>query len=540
MIKLRLYQSDLEYKARSAMTSYKHVIAELGCGGGKSYTFADIVKKATDKGTKCLVLSHRLKILSQNNGALKDFGLDVLTINDHKGKFNQNKLLYACSIQTLRSRFDKLKEFIKTFGLIIIDECDNQEAVFLFESGIIDNTPVLGFTGTPYRYGNQRQLGIDWDIIVSSITVPELIDIGNVLPTRIFEVPFDPSSIKMVNGEYHAKSAFKAYDNPETYGGLLEAYNKHGENGLFIGFCTTIKHAIKNCLVFNNAGIKCKFVVSTYNKPNPPVDPENLPEMEKYRDRLETYNMIMDNKHLYVDPDQAKVDFIEGTIRGVFSIDILAVGFDFQPLKVCMMSRATTSKRLWIQMSNRVTRVMDKPEFVSAFPKKDYGIILDMGANRKRLGDVDAQFTWSLWHETSDTVGLPAMKECPKCHRNVLASMKVCDFRDCGYRFPTKEELRKVELVEFLRNSPDRNMEKTPEQLVAFAELKEHKKNWVFNQLWFRSEYIIRKEDGIDKSVGMDVDQKSRSLKVFRDSMRKIGYDNKFVYVLQKRYLSRR
>jgi superfamily II DNA or RNA helicase len=475
-------------------------LAVAACGFGKSYCFSEIARKAALKNKKVLLMSHRLILLRQNNGSLADMGLDMITINDHKKEnLELDHHLYCSTAQTLQSRMkmDWFVEWLRGFDLFIIDEAHTQHTNFIWESGVLDGKFVIGFTGSPRRNGNQRQLGLDWDIIVPSLPVQELVDIGRLVPCRYFEVPTDISGLKVdsLTGDFQGKSQYQKFDNPELYGGMIKAYRQYGENRKFVCFCANISHAIKTCLAFNREGISTMFVVSGLNKPVRPL--HEGAAMERYKDHLESYTLLTENKHLHLKQTQVNKAFDSGRIQGIVTIEILSIGWDYKPLSCLILNRATQSLTLLIQMGGRVQR---------PYPGKKNSIVIDMGTNIARLGEFEKENEWCLWHEQSDSVGIPAQKICPgeKCGKMILVSYAICPF--CGFRFATKEELREVELVERLKDEPERWKEMSPQGLCDLAELKGYKKSWVFNQLFIRSE------------------------KEFRARMRELGYSNKFIY----------
>ena len=507
MIQLYPYQQTFIQNILAALRQHKHAIGYARCGFGKSYCIAEIAKRSAAKNKKVLILSHRLILLRQNNGALSQFGHSIITINDHAKNMPLDRNLYCSTLQTIQSRLkrDGFAEWLQTFDLILIDECHTQDSVFLFESGLIDNTYVIGFTGSPRRDGNQRQLGLDYDVIVNSETVEELIELGNLVRCRYFEVPMDLAGLvhDPMTGDYTPKSQYQKFDSPEIYGKMIWNYKKFGENRQFVCFCSNIPHAIKTTLEFIKEGIPCKFVVSNLNKPKKP-DLEEGAEWERYLDRKEAYDLLTANKHLSLAQCDVNKEFKAKSIQGVCTINVLTTGWDYRPLSCEILNRATKSKPLLTQMHGRVQR---------PHPGKKDAIILDMGTNVARLGIAEKESPVSLWHETSDNIGIPAEKICPKCERSILASYSICP--KCGHRFATKQELREVELKERLQQENGDWRTMSIEGLIALAELKGKGKTFVFHLLWARGE------------------------SEFRNGMRQMGYDNDYIYRMQSIYKSK-
>lgn len=488
------------------MATNKHVLAVAPCGFGKSYCIASIAENVAAKTKRVLILTHRVILLRQNNGALSDFNLDAIVVNDETSEMRTDKNIYISTVQTVYSRLkhEYFRQFLATVDIFVIDEAHMQHANFLFHDGILDSVYVIGFTGSPKRLGTQRQLGMDYDIIVDSLPVASLVEMVKLVPCRYFEVPTDISGLKVdpITGDFQAKSNYIRFDNPELYGGMIKAYLNHAERRKFVCFCSNIAHTIKTTMEFRKHGINAKFVVSNLNKPKMPAS-DNGGEYERYLDHLESYNLLTDHRNLLLKQSEVNAAFDSGEIDGVCTIEILSTGWDYRPLSCMILNRATQSIPLLIQMGGRVQR---------PFPGKKDAIVIDMGTNIQRLGEFEKEMQWSLWHETNDSVGIPATKVCEGvdkkgkkgCGRLVLASYSLCP--KCGFRFATQKELREVELVERLKDEPSRLKEMSPKGLMDFAELRGYKKAWIFRQLYLRGEAE------------------------FRQGMRELGYNNKFIY----------
>ena len=498
------------------MVSNKHVLAVAPCGFGKSYCIASVAERTASKGKRVLILTHRVILLRQNTGSLADFSLKATVINDENSEMDLTKSIYISTVQTVYSRLkhEYFGQFLSTVDLVIIDEAHTQHGNFLFEKSWLDDKYVVGFTGSPKRLGGQRQLGLDYDVIVDSLSVQQLVDIGKLVPCRYFEVPTDISGMKVdpMTGDFQPKSNYIKFDNPDLYGGMIRAYFQHGQKRKFVCFCCNIAHTIKTTLEFRKVGINAKFVVSNLNKPKEPESKEGG-EYERYLDHLESYTLLTDHRNLFLKQSDVNAAFESGEIDGVCTIEILSTGWDYKPLSCMILNRATQSIPLLIQMGGRVQRPNTG---------KQDAIVIDMGTNIQRLGTFEKEMKWALWHETSDSVGIPATKVCEGkdkkgkigCGRLVLASYSLCPF--CGFRFATERELREVELIERLKDEPDKLREMSTQGLKDFAELRGYKKAWIFRQLYIRGE------------------------SEFRKGMRELKYNNNFIYGYIEREKKRR
>jgi superfamily II DNA or RNA helicase len=510
MIQLYDYQLKFIEDILMAMRTHKHIMSSAVCGFGKSYCIAEIARRAIAKNKKVLILSHRLILLRQNNGALSEFGNQLITINDQGDDMDLTGNLYCSTLQTIQSRLKKegFAYFLSTFDLIMIDEAHLQFSNYLFETGILDDKYVIGFSGSPRRTGNQRFLGQDYDTIVSSLSVQQLIDLKKLVPCKYYEIPMDISDLKIdaLSGDFTGKSQYQKFDSPIVYNGMIQNYLKYGEGRPFICFASNISHTIKTTLEFEKRGIPARFVVSNLNRPNKPASDGQ--EMERYYDHLEAYNLLQANKHLQISQTEVKGAFESGLIKGVVSIEVLTTGFDYKPLSCLILNRATQSVPLLIQLGGRVQRPSEG---------KEYSVVIDMAGNVQRLGTFEQDRSWSLWHESNTSVGIPPEKLCDGvdkngrkgCGRLVLASLSICI---CGRRFATEKEIREIELIERLKEEPNKWSEMSATALSDFAELNGYNKYWVFRQLSLRG-----KTD-------------------FRNGMKEIGYKWGFIKRLEKTY----
>ncbi len=137
MIQPRAYQSEILATTRQAMQpdpekgrpAYKRVAIQSVQGSGKSVLAAMIAVGATNKGTRCLILSHRDKIMEQNVEKMESLGLKPATVSRTTKSIPTAVLCIAMS-QTVGSRISRDKkwaEWLRSFDLIVADECHRGE-----------------------------------------------------------------------------------------------------------------------------------------------------------------------------------------------------------------------------------------------------------------------------------------------------------------------------------------------------------------------------------------------------------------------------
>lgn len=499
-----------------------HCILQAATGAGKTYVFSLITKMVSNKNKKVLILTDRAELLRQADSSINKLGIKTTYIIAGSKMVNKTFNCYIGMSQTLKRRInlDYWVNFLQIVDLLILDECHKQEFNYVFESGIFDKKHAIGFTATPRRTGKMRQLALDYEKIIETISISDLIqqnylvndDYYGFSSPDLSDVDFD-----YLKGDYKEKSLFKKFDNPKTYSGAVKNYLELVPGTKSICFCVNIEHCIRTAIEFNKAGIKAKFVVSKVAKPKYPKsnDPGKI---SYYEEKLKIYELFQENKHLTGKRSEIFKEFHENKFDILINAGIATTGFDQPDIETVIVLRATLSTTLWLQMIGRGPR---------PWPGKTHFNILDFGGNAERLGHYSEDRIWSLWHETFEGNGLPPIKECgidskgkpitnkPGCKRPILASYKICPF--CGFKYPEKEhkeiDLELTILDQQLKRSIKKKKLKdmTFQELHDYRKVKGHKQAWLWRQLWYRGgEKCIREFGGefgwssstVEKAVG--------------------------------------
>jgi len=513
MIQLRPYQEKIITETQKLFASgKKRILVTAPTGAGKTVVFSEIARKVAEKGNKVLILTNRIELLNQAGGSIEKVGLRTFSIEAGTKYVNKNLNVYVAMSQTLKNRLDQdyWVDFLKTIDLIIIDECHLQDFNYIFDAQIFEKIRILGFTATPKRSGKQVQLGLQYEEIVETITLDELIKMGYLVNCDYYGCSMpDLSNVgyDRMKGDYKEGEMFRAYNQSKLYAGVVRNWKQICPNTKTLVFCCNIQHAIKTCQEFNDNGITAKFIVSGVAKPKYPkkVNDGTLAAYEEKKAGYEAYC------EAYLKYSGKREDLIEKFQKNEFFVlinaAILTTGFDCPSIETVIINRATMSTALWLQMLGRGSRI---------FEGKTHFNILDFGDNQARLGTYNEDRNWALWHEESKGGGVAPIKRCgldskdkaiygenhPKrsdannkdvldgCGRYIHAGLTICPF--CGFKYPAKD-LKDVDLeniffdqneMEFKRVKPVSQMNDI--EITEYCEAKGHNRAWLWRQIFMR------------------------------------------------------
>jgi superfamily II DNA or RNA helicase len=381
---------------------------------------------------------------------------------------------------------------------ILVHNCHKQEFNYLFESGLLEDKHVLGFTATPKRSGRMRQLALDYDNIIETVTVRDLIEQGylvnddynGIASPNMSDVTFDSKT-----GDYKTSQVYQKFKTPQLYAGVVKNWLEICPNTKTLVFCVNIEHVINTCLEFKKHGITAKFLVSNASKPKEPSR-DDLGKYARYEEKMKTYNLYTNNfKEFSGDRQQVLSDYTNGTFKVLVNAGILTTGYDEPSIETIVLNRATASVALLLQMLGRGSRIFDG---------KTHFNVLDFGGNCERLGFYSEARLWSLWHEKIDGEGLPPVKECgfnsegkptlsngkKGCRRLIMASMNICPF--CGYKYPDKS-IKEINLESIMFDTNQKRAVKVKrikdmsmQELHDYWKSKGHKTPWLWRQLWYK------------------------------------------------------
>lgn len=511
MIKLREYQQlGVDGVRQFFNKGGKHVILQAPTGAGKTIIFSYISQNAASKKKKVLILTDRTELLSQTGGALAQFGVEPYLIRAGTKFLNFNHSVYVAMSQTLRNRI-KLPIWInwikKNIDIIVIDECHKQDFNYLFESGLVDDKYVIGFTATPKRSGGMRQLALDYEEIIETVSVKELIEQGYLVSDDYYGVAgVDLNNVKFdkLKGDYSENDLFNRFNTPKLYAGVVKNWLEVAKGTQTIVFCVNIEHCIHTCEEFQKNGIDARFITSAMSLPKEPKKEAAEGEWVRYTEKMRLYNLYLESCNKWSGNRKELFDgFANKEFPVLINAGIATTGYDCPSIETVVINRATTSVTLWLQMIGRGSRI---------FKGKTHFNILDFGDNAKRLGHYTMTQYWSLWHEDkTGSGGIPPIKVCGEdikkdkngkegCKRMIMASYKICPF--CGFIYP-ENNVKEIDLSAVMYDterhqaiSVKKISEMDLNELHDYYKIKKHKPAWLWRQLYFRGGKKLIEEFG--------------------------------------------
>lgn len=397
---LRPYQNKLATDIANALATKQRVIACAATGSGKTKTFVWITHKAIEKGKAVLILTESRSIFEQITSEFKnvtEIKAGVKTAEIKRG------IIYIGMAQTLARRKTIINDFnaLQKDLIIINDEAHIGTSTKVLKS--LPNSYLIGFTATP-RWKEAKHLTELYNDIIVGAQPSWLVDNGYLSPYHHYaRVTADLSGLKIKNGEFDKDSQSEAFEKAQVYKGIFEDLNKFNFYKCMV-FCSSIEHSDKTAQALNSMGYKS---VSIHSE-----NDSAAYEMHQFKTSRD--------------------------VNVCVSVGMLTKGFDYPPIDLVILNRATTSLPLYLQMVGRGSRVSEG---------KDKFTVVDYGDNAKRLGlwitDRDWQKLWCEKKKPKEKIEMDEYRACEACGFLLAPDDEVCPA--CGLKPKEKPKPKEKE-----------------------------------------------------------------------------------------------
>ncbi|MBO5706465.1 MAG: DEAD/DEAH box helicase family protein [Bacteroidaceae bacterium] len=428
-MELRPYQLDLFQKTQSAfLQGYRRPVVVAPCGAGKSYLFAEMVRKTRGEA---LVLTHREELKEQHERLFRNLGIENVRV---------------AMILTEANRLGQYP----TPALIVADEAHLSRSNSWMKVIRHYDTWTVGMTATPVRLDG-KPLGDVFDTMVEGVDVKWLIDHRNLAPYEYYApTAIETDGLRMVAGDYVVSDLEKLMNERAIYGDVITSYRKFAPGERSIAYCVSVEHARATADAFNSAGIRAEYLSAGT--------------------AAGRRKQIMD-------------DFRTGVITVLCNVGIISEGVSIDEVTCCMLLRPTESVALGIQQMMRCMRYLPGKtakiiDFVGNYTRvglPDENRVWSLGEPLKRKPNTDGNGDFYI-------------RSCPECYMT-FKTAPVCPF--CGAEYPlhpreikaheeielkriTAEEMARVE-AEKKKARLEQGRAQTFEELVAIGKAKGYK-----------------------------------------------------------------
>jgi superfamily II DNA or RNA helicase len=308
----------------------------------------------------------------------------------------------VASVQTLHVRGIKTARIeMPPAKLVIVDEAHHVNA----ESwkAIVDAYPdayVLGFTATPCR-GDGRGLGGVFETMVVGPSVQELIDLGFLVPTRVYApTSIDVKGVKTQGGDYVAAQLEERVNTRKVVGDICGTLLNHRATWsralIFTPGVASSMHIRDELL---KVGIRAAHIDGT------------TPKAER---------------------DAILAAFARGEIEVLCNCMVLTEGYDCPDVDCVVIARPTKNIGLYLQMCGRGLRPS---------PGKEFCLVLDHADCTRRHGFAEDPIEWTLDPDKKAGKNKAVSKddkdhgsriiECPSCS-TLMTRGQACPA--CGFK----------------------------------------------------------------------------------------------------------
>lgn len=444
---LRDYQARAIDELREGFKTRKRILLYGPTGAGKTTVFSFVAAGARVRGKSTIIIAHRRELIAQASARLDDYGIDHGIIMAGHWRKKPWLPVQVASIDTLRNRS------VNAFDLIVIDEAHHSVArsyVEFVESQT--QAKVLGVSATPFRMDG-KGLGDAFDGLVRMSSVRELIDLGYLVPPRMF-APTKPdlSGIKIKNGDFDQEELARRIDRQQLVGDIVHHWRSLASDRQTIVFAVNVAHSKHIVDNFVAAGVRAEHL-----------------DAETPKDQR----------------DAILKRLASGQTSVVSNVAVLTEGTDIPNVSAIVLARPTQSRVLYIQAAGRGLRTA---------PGKRDCLVLDHGGNCLMHGSLTAPLEITL----EDGLGGKKAKrgrlpdscgtviQCKSCYAIFDSNRDACP--ECGdvrkvEAVPTVKdgELKEVDFDKDAREHHARqevHLARTLEDLLRIEKARGYKRGW--------------------------------------------------------------
>ena len=464
MYELRPYQQRAIDKIKRAFSEGRRKVMVCSpTGSGKGVMLSHIINSAAAKGSKVLFLVHRREILNQVSNYMDHYDIPhgiIMAGDIYDPRHNVN----LASIQTIVRRMEH--KVYDPADIIVIDEAHHSTAdTYLKVIEAFQKKLLLGFSATPVRKSGLG-LGTMYDELVEVTTIAELVAEGFLAPVRYY-APFTPDldGVKITAGDYNEKQLNMVMMQGQITKGIIENWQKYGEDRQTICFTATVAHSVAVCEAFQAAGITAEHI-------------DGKTDIDERKAVVARYK--------------------RGEVRVLCNCAVFTEGVDIPAISCVIMARPTKSIVMYLQCVGRGMRIAEG--------KKDM-ILLDHAGVYWEHGPVEEIGGWTL----SEKVKMVNEKNeqrkeknskpinCLKCGRVYTGQLK-CP--SCGTIPDVKRYGQDVEYIDGVlgeivykegvgkkTKKPEKKAATHEEKQAFYSQLVQHSRNKGYSSGWCSHKY---------------------------------------------------
>jgi DNA repair protein RadD len=458
-MRLRPYQTDVIAQFdRTVAAGDRRIILVAPTGSGKTVIAGAIARAAVEAGQRVLFLAHRREIIAQTCGKLANNEIAHGIIQAGFGD-EPAALVQVASVATLHQRAIRSNRLaLPAADLLVVDECHHATArTWRQIVAAYPDAVLLGLTATPCR-GDGRGLGGIFETMIECPQVPELIELGFLVGTRVY-APTIPhlTGVRVQAGDWVESQLAERMDRPQLVGDIVCHWHRLAEGRRTVVFATGVQHSLHIRDEFIKSGVSAEHLDGT------------TPKDER---------------------DDILRKLACGAIDVVTNCMVLTEGWDMPDVGCCVLARPTRKIGLYRQMIGRVLRpAADKPD----------AIVIDHSGAVHRHGFAEDPVEWTLapdrhaenaTHARRGEHGVRSrLVDCSKCGA-LRTGGEAC--RHCGFKPtppPKRTPVVDAELGLVLRNGKRVAAIYSPAEqhqwhrmLAYIADERGYKPGWVGHQ----------------------------------------------------------